>query len=101
VDREPVNNPDLIALNTPADEPPDAQSPPASDGAPGHALQRGDNPSAPLRAGSAATHAGSVKKAAHARSVKEMPPVLAGHFTSALQARAKSFYRGVAEMFER
>jgi hypothetical protein len=31
---------------------------------------------------------------------KEMPPVLAGHFTPALQARAETFYRGVAEMFE-
>jgi hypothetical protein len=30
-----------------------------------------------------------------------MPPVLAGHFTPALQARAESFYWGVAEMFER
>jgi len=32
---------------------------------------------------------------------KEMPPVLAGHATPALKARAESFYRGVAEMFER
>ena len=31
----------------------------------------------------------------------EPPPVLAGHLTPALQARAESFYRGVAEMFER
>ncbi len=31
----------------------------------------------------------------------ELPPVLAGHLTSALQARAESFYRGIAEMFER
>ncbi len=30
----------------------------------------------------------------------ELPPVLAGHVTPAIQARAESFYRGVAEMFE-
>jgi hypothetical protein len=33
--------------------------------------------------------------------VDELPPVLAGHLTSAQQNRAESFYRGVAGMFER
>jgi integrase/recombinase XerC len=33
--------------------------------------------------------------------VDELPPVLSGHLTPALQVRAESFYRGVAEMFER
>src|SRR5713101_3929097 len=31
----------------------------------------------------------------------ELPPILAGHLTSQLRARAESFYAGVAEMFER
>jgi hypothetical protein len=31
----------------------------------------------------------------------ELPPVLVGHATPAQQARAESFYRGVAELFER
>jgi hypothetical protein len=31
----------------------------------------------------------------------ELPPVLAGHLTPALQVRAESFYWGVAELFER
>jgi len=48
-----------------------------------------------------ATSSGDSGAATHARSVKkEMPPALAGHATPALQARAESFYRGVAEMFE-
>jgi site-specific recombinase XerD len=33
--------------------------------------------------------------------VDELPPVLAGHLTPALQARTESFFRGVAGMFER
>jgi integrase/recombinase XerC len=33
--------------------------------------------------------------------VDELPPVLVGHLTPALQARAEGFYRSVAEMFER
>ena len=74
----------VIVLSTPADEPPAVQSSRAGDGAAVHAPQSGDNGAAP--------HAGSLKK---------MPPVLAGHFTPALKARAESFYRGVAEMFER
>ena len=84
---------DLVILSTPADEPPAVQSPLASDGAAEHAPQSRDT--------GAASHAGSMKKAAHAGSVKELPAVLVGHFTPALQARADSFYRGVAEMFER
>jgi hypothetical protein len=76
---------DLVVLSTPAEEPPVMQSSLAGDDAAEHAPQSGDN--------GAASHAGSVKK--------EMPPVLVGHATPALQARAKSFYRGVAEMFER
>ena len=31
----------------------------------------------------------------------ELPPVLAGHLTPQVRARAESFYAGVAEMFER
>ncbi len=31
----------------------------------------------------------------------ELPPILAGHQTPQLRARAESFYAGVAEMFER
>jgi len=48
-----------------------------------------------------APQSGDSGAATHARALKEMPPVLSGHFTPALQARADSFYRGVAEMFER
>ena len=33
--------------------------------------------------------------------MKEIPPVLVGHFIPALQARAERFYCSVAEMFER
>src|SRR2546421_72604 len=33
--------------------------------------------------------------------VDELPPVLAGHHTPVLQARAERFYRGIAELFER
>ena len=79
------NDRDLVVLSTPADESPVVESSLAGDSAAGHAPQSGDS--------GAATHAGSVKK--------EMPPVLAGHATPALKARAESFYRGVAEMFER
>jgi site-specific recombinase XerD len=60
------------------------QSSPAGNGTAGHAPQSRDKGAA-----------------AHAGSVKEMPSVLAGHFTPALKARAESFYRGVAGMFER
>jgi site-specific recombinase XerD len=79
----------LVVLSTPADEPLAVQLSPAGDGAAVRVPQSGDS--------GAATHAGSVKR----RSLKEMPPVLSGHFTPALQARAESFYRGVAEMLER
>jgi site-specific recombinase XerD len=79
------NDRDLVVLSTPADEPPVVESSLADDSAAGHAPQSGDR--------GAAIHAGSVKK--------EMPPVLAGHAMPALQAHAESFYRGVAEMFER
>ena len=75
---------DLVVLSTPAEEPLAVQLSPAGDGAAVRAPQSGDS--------GAATHA---------RSLKEMPPVLSGHFTPALQARAYSFYCGVAEMFER
>jgi Phage integrase, N-terminal SAM-like domain len=74
----------VIVLTTPAADPPAMQSSGTGDGAAQHALQSGDNGAAP-----------------HAGSLKEMPPVLAGHFTPALKVRAESFYRGVAEMFER
>src|SRR5215472_13684617 len=74
----------LVVLSTPADEPPVGRSSLASDGAAEHAPKSGDSGAAP-----------------HARSLKEMPPVLAGHATPALKVRADSFYRGVAEMFER
>jgi site-specific recombinase XerD len=73
-----------IVLSIPADDLSAVQSSRAGDGAAGHAPQSGDSGAA-----------------AHARSLKEMPPVLAGHLTPALKARAESFYRGVAEMFER
>jgi integrase/recombinase XerC len=33
--------------------------------------------------------------------VDELPPVLAGHLTPQVRARAESFYGGIAEMFER
>ena len=62
---------DLVVLSTPADESPAVQSPRANDGVAGPALQSGDNGAA-----------------AHARSVKKLPPVLAGHLTPALQTRA-------------
>src|SRR5215469_8721019 len=74
----------LVILSTPAEEQPAVQSSPAGNGTAGHAPQSRDNGAA-----------------AHAGSVKEMPPVLAGHFTPALKARVESFYRGVAGMFER
>jgi site-specific recombinase XerD len=35
------------------------------------------------------------------RDPDELPPILAGHQTPQLRARAESFYRGVAELFER
>jgi hypothetical protein len=35
------------------------------------------------------------------RDPDELPPILAGHQTPKLRARAQSFYAGVAEMFER
>jgi hypothetical protein len=31
----------------------------------------------------------------------ELPPILAGHLTPQLRARAESFFAGVAELFER
>jgi hypothetical protein len=35
------------------------------------------------------------------RDPDELPPILAGHLTSQLRARAQSFYAGIAELFER
>jgi hypothetical protein len=35
------------------------------------------------------------------RDPDELPPILAGHLTAQLRARAESFFAGVAEMFER
>src|SRR6266851_1679863 len=35
------------------------------------------------------------------RDPDELPPILAGHLTPQLRARAESFYAGVAELFER
>src|SRR5277367_1431898 len=35
------------------------------------------------------------------RAADELPPVLAGHQTAEIRARAESFYAGVAELFER
>ena len=77
---------DLVILSTPADETvPDVHTDRLRQGSSGDATLSGDSGAVP-----------------HARSVKkEMPPLLVGHFKPALQARAESFYRGVAEMFER
>src|SRR3984893_3061832 len=35
------------------------------------------------------------------RNPDELPPILAGHLTPQLRARAESFFAGVAELFER
>ena len=35
------------------------------------------------------------------RDPDELPPILAGHLTPQLRARAESFFAGVAELFER
>jgi hypothetical protein len=79
-----VDDRDLVVLSTRADEPA-VQPTLASDSAARRAPESRDS--------GAAAHAGSAKE--------ELPPVLAGHLPPALQARAESFYRGVAEMFER